>query len=153
MNDSDTSREAYYYLRHAERIGRDEREIAEAIRGRLGITLTPERVAAILRYDPMPPLTYQDDDSIWMALKKRLGDAGETRGRAREGREPRPTCRLHVGFVCLEETPEMLVRLRNEREKPEAAAFPARSGVWKAAQIRSVRPIDRTAWRVAPVPP
>lgn len=57
------------------------------------------------------------------------------------------TAIMHVGFLCIRETPEMLDRLKNERREEPA---PARSRFASAINMYAVSPIDATAGRVSP---
>jgi len=57
------------------------------------------------------------------------------------------TAILHIGFLSLPESQEMLQRLKNER--PEDSS-PARSRFSKAVKKYAVAPIDATAGRVSP---
>jgi hypothetical protein len=54
------------------------------------------------------------------------------------------TAVMHVGFLTLAETEEMMWLLRNERPR-ENTNTPARSKIFETAQIRSIAPIDATA--------
>lgn len=55
------------------------------------------------------------------------------------------TAVLHVGFVFIEETDEMVSRLKNEQA---ATGSPSRSAFFREARRASVSPIDGTAARV-----
>jgi hypothetical protein len=54
------------------------------------------------------------------------------------------TAVLHIGFLCLEETEEMLANLRNETPQ-EDVNRPARSKMFTVAQRQTVAPIDALA--------
>lgn len=56
------------------------------------------------------------------------------------------TATLHVGFLSIFETPEMLNRLRNERVTDDAS--PARSRFARCLGVTAVTPIDTVAGRV-----
>lgn len=60
--------------------------------------------------------------------------------------DDRVCCDLHVFFLFIDETDEMIANLKNETAK--ALYQEARSRVFKTAQI--LTPIDKTAQRVAP---
>lgn len=60
-------------------------------------------------------------------------------------------CELHLGFLSLPETEEMLIRLRLEAMSTEEAAV-ARSKLGKVLGVQNVQPIDAVAARVAPPP-
>jgi len=53
---------------------------------------------------------------------------------------------LHIGFIGISETPEMILRLHNKKAAKTAAYQVARSKLPKTLEI--VRPVDRTAWQV-----
>lgn len=62
------------------------------------------------------------------------------------------TAILHVGFLSLAETEEMLAKLRREPKKEETNN-PARSKMFSTAQKQAVAPIDALAGKVAHKPP
>lgn len=82
-------------------------------------------------------------DSTWVCwIRNRLAPRFERR----ELTEIKFLCELHIGFLCLEETPEMLLRL-HEGGKMEPSA--ARSKISKSL-LERLEPIDRVAARVSP---
>lgn len=82
---------------------------------------------------------------VW--LKAQLNDLGllpvsETRV---SDDSPTPvTAVLHVGFLCLHESDEMIGRLHNEHRRADCNK-PARSKMFETAQKQDVAAIDRTA--------
>lgn len=80
-------------------------------------------------------------------VKNRLLDAGYFKPGRQCHDDSFVTATLHVGFLSLPESPEMLARLKNER--PEASS-PARSRFANSVQKYAVSPIDATAGRVSP---
>lgn len=86
---------------------------------------------------------------IW--LKSRLNDAELLPVSGKPPPDDKPTAVtaiLHVGFVTLPETEEMLARLQNE-EPREDTNKPARSKMFEIAQKQNVAPIDALAGIVA----
>lgn len=79
--------------------------------------------------------------------KNRLLDAGYFRPGRCEFNDSAVTATLHIGFLSIKESPEMLERLKNERtEEPS----PARSKFASLVKKYAVSPIDATASRVSP---
>lgn len=87
---------------------------------------------------------------VW--LKSRLNCRGmlPVSGAPPNDDDPGPVSAvLHVGFVGIHESEEMLERLRSEFVKRDPGA-PARSKVFKQLARETIAPIDGTAARVAP---
>jgi hypothetical protein len=84
-------------------------------------------------------------DNSWRAwFKRRLQDAGYLQPGGKEPPPIRCGCELHIGFIGIEESPEMLERLRREPGPvPETIATP---GMTRTNQ--KLQPIDRVAARV-----
>jgi hypothetical protein len=80
-------------------------------------------------------------------VKNRLLDAGYFKPGRQCHDDSVVTAILHVGFLSLPESPEMLERLKNE---PRDAPAPARSRFANCVQKYAVAPIDATAGRVSP---
>lgn len=105
---------------------------------------------AVRRGTPLSSMGNGWADDTWvMWIKNRLATLGVLDG----GQSPAPiehtTAVLHVGFIFIIETEEMLSRLRANEETGKAihAQF-ARSKLASTNEI--VRPIDRVASRVSP---
>lgn len=81
---------------------------------------------------------------VW--LKQRVAETGALRAGEKGAPPVRITSPLHVGFLYLEETDEMLTRLRNEVVSPEPA-LPTTSRIFSSNLVPT--PIDRVAARVA----
>jgi hypothetical protein len=80
-------------------------------------------------------------------VKNRLLDAGYFKPGGQCHDDSFVTAILHVGFLSLPESPEMIARLKNElAEEPS----PARSRFANSVQRYAVSPIDATAGRVSP---
>jgi hypothetical protein len=85
---------------------------------------------------------------VW--LKQRLNDAGLLPVSGNPPPDDKPTATtavLHVGFLCVPETEEMMCRLRNE-PLPTDTNNPARSKMFETAQKQIVTPIDALAGKV-----
>ena len=81
---------------------------------------------------------------IW--LKNRLIEEGLFCGVGRcSPDDSHPTATLHVGFLSLIESPEMIQRLQNESMKP---GKPARSRFANDAKTKNVAPVDATAGKM-----
>jgi hypothetical protein len=81
---------------------------------------------------------------IW--IKNRLSESGWFDFAGHDSPDwSHPTAVLHVGYVSLFESPEMISRLTNE---PMDDGSPSRSRLAKEMQVRDVKPIDGTAARV-----
>lgn len=125
--------------------GRDWGAAAALVSARFGVAVDAGWVGAEVEAVRRPERTWWDGS--WFSwFKNRLAAAGLLPC----GRDDRAAVwlgvPLHVFFVSLEETPEMLVRLRNE---PVAAGpGPASPGIGRRG---TVGPIDRVAARVASV--
>jgi|688.fasta_scaffold107683_8 hypothetical protein len=80
-------------------------------------------------------------------VKNRLLDEGYFKPGGQCHDDSFVTAILHVGFLSLPESPEMIARLKNElAEEPS----PARSRFANSVQRYAVSPIDATAGRVSP---
>jgi hypothetical protein len=79
--------------------------------------------------------------------KNRLLDAGYFRPGRNEFDDSMVTATLHVGFLSLGESPEMIARLKNEQPGDPS---PARSRFAELVKKYAVAPIDATACRVSP---
>lgn len=81
---------------------------------------------------------------IW--LKNRLLEDGLFHGVGRNSPDDsHPTATLHVGFLSIIESPEMIERLRNESME---SGKPARSRFANDARTKNVAPVDATAGRM-----
>ena len=101
-----------------------------------------------LACDSGPPASYADADTWAMWGLNRLERTPGYKPHA--GGKATPTlmsCELHVGFLCLYETPEQLARLRRE-DVPARVPQEARSKIFQTSKIPT--PIDRVAAKVAP---
>ena len=90
---------------------------------------------------------------VW--LKTRLNDYGllpVSKSKANDDAPSAVTAILHVGFLSVAETEEMLSLLRRE-PKTDETNKPARSKMFATAQKQNVAPIDAVAERVAHKPP
>jgi hypothetical protein len=86
------------------------------------------------------------DDTVFMWLKNRVADL------------LKPGCEcnaiefsvpIHVGFVFVFETPEMVKRLQNELDPLASMASIARSKI-SGTNLAEINPVDRVAVRVGP---
>lgn len=124
--------------------GRDWGAAAALVSARFGVAVDAEWVRGVVSLSLVERSWW---DGSWFSWFKNRLAAG---GLLPCGRDDRAAVwlgvPLHVFFVALEETPEMLVRLRNE---PVAAGpGPATPGIGRRG---TVGPIDRVAARVASV--
>lgn len=87
--------------------------------------------------------------AIW--LKSRLLEDGLLECSQSAPRDIHLECELNVFFIHIEETPEQLAKLRNEKSGGSKHK-PARSRIVKFMEKRNPVPIDATAKRVAPPP-
>lgn len=88
-------------------------------------------------------------ESTWLIwFKNRLSEAGYLSSRADDDALAfRATARLHVWFLYLRESVEMIAFLQAEGKPRESSV--ARSRLF-ASLLRELRPIDKTAWRMSP---
>ena len=97
-----------------------------------------------------PPHDTWEYSSVMTWIRNRLYDANAfATGLARLPQDdsgPFLKVLLHIGFIGISETPEMILRLHNKKAAKTAAYQVARSKLPKTLEI--VRPVDRTAWQV-----
>lgn len=120
---------------------RDAGFIAGWVSGKYGATVTREWVWLRLSRARFPGYTRGYSDGSWASWwKRRLEEDGRFES---GGTPPEPidfVTELHVGFVAIEETAEMLARLAGEKAEAGGPATPAIERVMTRPQ-----PIDRTA--------
>lgn len=123
-------------------------DLAQRLAARFEVPVDPEQLRRACARDFKPArLDKLVDDYFVVWLKNRLtemGAFGTEEGRS--GKDAgRLTVPLHVFFLCLEETAEMLQRLA--RDDGEVAASAARSKVFTTPLVP--RPVDQVAGRVS----
>lgn len=123
-------------------------QLADMIRVRFEVEITPKQLQAICGELPDGNSRSNEpwSESTWlMWFKNRLAHHGYFHHSGRY-QIPGSTAVLHVFLLYVEETPEMLERLRKEKTTEEAK--PARSRITDTLEV--ITPIDATAARVVP---
>jgi hypothetical protein len=90
------------------------------------------------------------DESWFMWFRNRLSAHGHFRALENPPLVDSLPVTLHVFFIYLEETPEMLARLNRYEGKEKRKKLPGQSKIF-TTNLKPV-PIDRTAFNVAPPP-
>lgn len=128
----------------------DLRFVAGYVSGRFGIEVSEEDAQRWHRLAVTQDLCpYWSDCSTLMWIKNRLSEMGRLTARHEDTPDATITCEMHVFFIGLEETPEMLIRLKGE--KSVAVSQVARSKIANTL-LADIRPIDAVAASVAPRP-
>lgn len=126
--------------------GRDWEELSHECETQFGVEINSDELAKLLGpfFNEHPIPIDITDPRMW--FKNRLISCGVLVAGCKGILPGQIFVPLHIGFLHLNETPEMLARLA-EKPSLEEESKVARSKVFKTAQI--LRPIDRVALRVA----
>lgn len=126
-------------------------ELAAVLGERLACSIDAERLAVAIRVVPYRLCDTKSwpDDTWAMWLKNRLAEARLLDFGKNTDPIELPPLPLHVFFLTLPETPEMLTRLRGGDGPAKGYVIP-RSKISKSK--RFIRPIDRVAARVTKFP-
>lgn len=118
-------------------------DLAAMLNDRFGTNVSHEKLETIVD-GKIPPKWW--GDGVWMIwLKNRLSEVTQFPAKPDANQEIRFTCEMNVGFTQIEETPEMLCRLRNEKVNSDANE--SRSRVNKSL-AEFIEPVNRVAARV-----
>lgn len=127
-------------------MNKDYETLMSRIGARFDVDFDAERLRKVLNTTPLFIPTHGTDDCFVMWLKNRLVEIGAFKnGFGEKAFIPDVvTATLHIAFLYIEETEEMLARLPEKGQTKEAVA---QSKVFQTTKI--IHPIDRVAARVA----
>lgn len=125
-------------------LGTDKEAMRDYCIDRFGIDIKPFRVSFVgMKQGKSFPYDGDEPNAAW--IKNRLAELECFPHGCDAGEINPPSMNMHVFFLCLEETDEMVSRLKNERIIANGTV--ARSKVGKTSRV--IRPIDKTAQAVS----